>query len=117
MLSPLPRVAWFAVNLPLAAGLGWLMSKAGAQQSYADALVTAMSVTGQILMTHKLVENWALWILVNALYAFYILPTQHLWVSAGLYVVLLVLAIQGLVGWRRIRSGPTSGAEERRAAT
>lgn len=101
-LSPAARLAWFAVNLPLAAALGYVMSRFGAALSYWDALVTAMSVTGQYLLTRKYVENWILWIVVDVIYAFYLLPAQKLYVSTGLYVLLLIMAILGLIEWLKI---------------
>ena len=67
--------------------------------SSTNAAVTAMSITAQYLLTHKRIENWILWIAVDVLYAFWIFPTQHLYVSAVLYFVLLVLAAIGLVQW------------------
>jgi nicotinamide mononucleotide transporter len=96
-LSVRGRLLWLLATLPLAALLGWAMSFTGAQQSMVDALVTAVSVSGQYLQTHKKIEHWFCWVAVNTLYAFWLFPRQHLWVSAALYLVLLVLA---LVGWR-----------------
>jgi nicotinamide mononucleotide transporter len=93
---------WFGINLPLAALLGFLMTYTGAQLTYTDALVTAMSVTAQYLLTHKYIENWVLWILVDIVYAFYLLPKQGLYISAVLYLILLLLAVWGLIAWVRI---------------
>jgi nicotinamide mononucleotide transporter len=58
-------------------------------------------VVGQILLTRKHIENWAWWVVVNIVYAFYLLPTQNLWVSAGLYVILLVMAVLGWREWQK----------------
>lgn len=108
-------IFWFGINIPLATLLGYLMTFTGAELSYADALVTAMSVIAQYLLTHKYIENWILWILVDVLYAFYLLPLQGLYVSAILYLILLLMAVWGLLEWRRIlraQSAVTSeGAE------
>lgn len=101
-LTSRQRLVWFGVNIPLAALLGYGMSFTGAKLTYADAFVTALSVTGQLLMTYKVIEHWIFWLVVNVLYAFYILPAQKLYVSAVLYVVLLFLAVKGLVDWRAI---------------
>ncbi len=107
-LSARARVLWVVATLPMAALLGWGMSFTGAQQSMVDALVTAVSVTGQYLQTHKKLEHWFCWVVVNALYAFWLLPRQQLWVSTVLYLVLLGLAVQG---WRQWLN------EERRSST
>ena len=105
-LSTQARIMWIVATLPLAALLGWAMSFTGAQQSMADALVTAVSVTGQYLQTHKKLEHWFCWVLVNALYAFWLLPRQQLWLSSVLYLVLLGLAVQGWRAWLREERAP-----------
>ena len=110
-LSGRARVLWVVATLPMAALLGWGMSFTGAQQSMVDALVTAVSVTGQYLQTHKKIEHWFCWVAVNALYAFWLLPRQQLWVSTVLYLVLLGLAVQGWRQWlREERMGATPAA-------
>lgn len=95
------RLLWILATIPLAALLGWAMSFTGAQQSMVDALVTAVSVSGQYLQTHKKIEHWFCWAMVNALYAFWLLPRQELWLSALLYFVLLGMAVQGWRAWLR----------------
>jgi nicotinamide mononucleotide transporter len=102
-LSSRERMLWVLGTLPLAALLGWVMSFTGAQQSMMDALVTAVSVSGQYLQTHKKIEHWFCWVLVNAVYGFWLLPRQHLWVSALIYLVLLGMAVQGWRAWSRER--------------
>jgi nicotinamide mononucleotide transporter len=105
-------IFWFGINLPLAALLGYLMTFTGAQLSYADALVTAMSIIAQYLLTYKYIENWVLWILVDLVYAFYLLPIQGLYVSAVLYLILLIMAIWGLREWSRILRGQSAVTSE-----
>lgn len=100
-LTTQARVLWVIATLPLAWLLGRAMSFTGAEQSMVDALVTAVSVTGQYLQTHKKLEHWACWTAVNALYAFWLLPAQGLWVSSLLYVILLGMAVQGWRQWLR----------------
>jgi nicotinamide mononucleotide transporter len=69
-------------------------------------LVTAVSITGQYLQTHKKIEHWFCWVAVNALYAFWLLPRQGLWVSAALYLVLLGMAVHGWRQWLRSQAVP-----------
>lgn len=67
---------------------------------YWDAAVAMLSVAGQILMARRFVENWHWWIIVNLVsIPLYIAKGLHL--TAGLYGVFLVLAIGGLVAWRK----------------
>ena len=65
-----------------------------------DAGLTATSLVAQWMMTRKILENWILWIIADIVYVpMYIY--KHLYVTSGLYVVFLVLAIMGLVEWKR----------------
>jgi len=65
-----------------------------------DAGLTATSLVAQWLMTRKILENWILWIVADIVYVpMYIY--KHLYVTSGLYLVFLVLAIMGLVEWKR----------------
>ncbi len=100
-LSTPARIAWTVATLPLAALLGWGMSFTGAQQSMVDALVTAVSVSGQYLQTHKKIEHWFCWVFVNAIYGFWLLPRQQLWVSAVIYLILLGFSVHGWRAWHR----------------
>jgi len=67
-----------------------------------DALVTAVSVSGQYLQTHKKIEHWYCWVGVNAIYGLWILPRQDLWLSALLYLILLGFSVQGWREWLRV---------------
>ena len=72
----------------------------GVSLPYLDAGLTATSLLAQWMMTRKILENWVLWIIADIVYVpMYI--SKELYVTAGLYTVFLVLAIMGLVGWRR----------------
>jgi nicotinamide mononucleotide transporter len=106
-LSTQARLAWTAATLPMAWLLGWLMSFTGAQQSMMDALVTAISVSGQYLQTHKKIEHWFCWVVVNAVYGFWLLPRQHLWVSAVLYLILLGMSVHGWRAWAQTERAQT----------
>lgn len=68
---------------------------------YLDALPTAASVTGQILLGRKLIENWPVWIAVNVvsvgLFAF-----KGLWLTVLLYALFAVMAGAGWRAWRAL---------------
>jgi nicotinamide mononucleotide transporter len=98
------------VAVALTLVLGTTMTRLGASQSWADAGVTAVSVVGQALMTRKVIEHWACWVLVNAVYAGWMLPRQGLWLSVALYAVLLVLALRGWRDWARSLGAPHPAA-------
>lgn len=68
---------------------------------YFDALITLMSFTAQILMAHKKVECWYLWVALDVLsiglYFF-----KQVYFVAILFTVFLVLASRGLWNWRKL---------------
>jgi nicotinamide mononucleotide transporter len=66
---------------------------------WADGFVTAGSIVGTILLGRKFIENWPLWLLVNAasvaLFAY-----KGLYLTVVLYVIFFLLAIWGWIGWK-----------------
>jgi nicotinamide mononucleotide transporter len=52
------------------------------------------------MQTRKWIENWWLWIVVDVVYVgMYLMKALYL--TAGLYLVFVMLAVMGLVEWRR----------------
>lgn len=66
-----------------------------------DALPTALSITGQILLGRKLVENWPVWLVVN-LVSVALFATKGLWLTVVLYAIFAVLSVVGWRVWRRL---------------
>jgi len=73
----------------------------------ADGLTTALFLTAQYMMSHKLVQNWWFWItgdvLVIGLYTY-----KHLYLTSVLYAVLLIMCILGLREWQRALRAPVT---------
>jgi nicotinamide mononucleotide transporter len=68
---------------------------------YADGFLTAGSLLGQFLLGRKKVENWHVWIAVDALYVgLYVY--KDLMLTALLYAIYVVLATIGLRAWANI---------------
>lgn len=67
---------------------------------YVDAGTTTVSLIAQYMMTRKYLENWALWIGVDIVYVG-MLVFKGLNLTAFNYAVYLVLAVMGLVAWRK----------------
>jgi nicotinamide mononucleotide transporter len=61
-----------------------------------DALPTAASITGQVLLARKCLENWPTWLAVN-LVSVALFAHKALWLTAVLYALFAVLSV---VGWR-----------------
>lgn len=73
---------------------------------WADGFVTAGSVVGTVLLARKFIDNWPLWLLVNAasvaLFAY-----KGLQLTVLLYVIFFLLAIWGWLGWKKRMAGAT----------
>ena len=63
-----------------------------------------ISVAAQYLMSVRKLENWWLWILAN-LVSIGLYAAKALWITTGLYVLLLGIAVLGLARWRAARQG------------
>ncbi|SFP49466.1 nicotinamide riboside transporter PnuC [Sphingomonas rubra] len=97
------RVGWAAAALAAAAAWGWVMQRhTDAAFPFADAAIAAASVAAQLMMARRWWENWVVWIAVD-LAAVPLFLARGLWITAGLYAVYLVLAVWGLIDWRRAR--------------
>lgn len=86
-----------------AATLGWggLMARlTDATHPFWDASIAMLSVTAQLLMAKRYLENWWWWIAVNAL-SIPLYLIKGLALTAALYGLFLVLALWGLIEWRR----------------
>jgi nicotinamide mononucleotide transporter len=100
-LPALGYALWIAGSVAAIWGWGAFMGTyTGTSYPYWDASVAMLSVAGQILMARRFVENWHWWIVVN-LISIPLYVTKELYLTAGLYGVFLVLAIAGLVSWRK----------------
>lgn len=67
---------------------------------YIDGLCTVTSFIAQFLMTRKKLQNWLIWIFVDALY----IPLymhKNLLATALLYFVFLFIALKGYLDWKK----------------
>ena len=98
-----PRV-WLACGVVGAVfwlGLATYTSRLpGVSLPYLDSGLTTLSLVAQWMMTRKILENWLLWIIADIVYVPMYLY-KSLRPTAGLYAVFLVLAVMGLVQWRK----------------
>ena len=66
-----------------------------------DALPTAGSLAGQWLLARKYVDNWPVWVVVNAV-SVSLFAWKGLWLTAVLYALFLVMALWGWRAWQRL---------------
>jgi nicotinamide mononucleotide transporter len=106
VLSPAHRWQLLALALALWPLLGWLLDRVtDTDVPYLDALPTVGSLIGQYLLGRKLVENWPTWVAVNAV-SILLFGTKGLWLTVGLYVVFLLMALAGWRAWLRLAAAP-----------
>lgn len=99
---------WGALTLLLSTAGGAFMSQIHillpalfpepASLPYLDALTTIMSFTAMWLMAQKKIESWLYWIIVDVIgiWLYYVKDVKFI---ALLYVVLLIIAINGFRSW------------------
>jgi nicotinamide mononucleotide transporter len=91
---------------------GWLILGLTLEQltdsdlPWLDAFPTAGSLIGQLLLARKLIENWAVWTVVN-LASVVLFVMKGLWLTALLYLLFAMLAILGWLRWSR-QSAPAA---------
>lgn len=100
-LSDAARLVWLLGGSLACLVWGTLMHRyTDASYPWWDAGLAIASVAAQLLQARRAIESWWLWIAVDVgsvpLYL-----AKGLWVTAGLYTVLLAIAAVGLAGWAR----------------
>ncbi len=103
-----PRGRWLALSATLIAWplLALLLARVSdSDVPWLDALPTVASVTGQILLGRKLLENWAVWLAVN-IFSVGLFAYKGLWLTVLLYALFAVLSLWGWRAWRRRISSP-----------
>ncbi len=99
--SPKALLGYCGIAAASTAILYWLLrSFTPSTVPFADGLTTSLFLTAQFMMSRKLVENWWFWIvgdvLVIALYVY-----KHLYLTTGLYLVMLAMCVVALIEWQR----------------
>lgn len=81
--------------------MGYLLAtQTDALLPYWDSAATVLSLVAQWMLAKKLIENWTVWIVVDVITIGLGLYNK-LFPTAALYVAFLVLAVIGLVEWRK----------------
>lgn len=102
-----PRGAAVAALATLAAwpAVGLVLARAtDSTVPFADALPTVASVTGQILLGRKVLENWAVWFGVNV-FSVGLFAYKGLWLTVLLYALFAALSLAGWRAWRPLAEG------------
>jgi nicotinamide mononucleotide transporter len=107
LLSANRRAFWLAGIAAATLGWGALMHRfTDAALPWWDAFIAMTSVVAQLLMARRYLENWILWIAVDAV-AIGVYAAKGLMLTAFLYAVFLIMSAIGLASWRKaLARGP-----------
>jgi nicotinamide mononucleotide transporter len=95
------RVAVVVATAAVAWSVGTLLDRhTNASAPYWDATASVLSITANQLLARRLLENWVLWIVADAIYVG-IFVWKSLYLSAALYALFLAMVIAGLRRWTR----------------
>jgi nicotinamide mononucleotide transporter len=83
------------------AAMGTMLARyTDAALPFCDSSIAVLSLIAQWMLARKLLENWLVWITVDVI-SVGVYLTRHLYLTAGLYAVFLVLATLGYFAWKR----------------
>ncbi|RZI74374.1 MAG: nicotinamide riboside transporter PnuC [Variovorax sp.] len=85
-------LAWPAVSF-------FLMRFTDSDVPWWDGFATGLSLVGQFLLGRKFIENWIVWLAVNAV-SVGLFIHKGLWLTVGLYTVFAMLSVAGFIAWR-----------------
>lgn len=98
---PLGELIVLAVLFPAVwLGLMQLLEAVNGAAPTLDAFVTALSLAAQWLLNRRYVETWLAWIVVDQV-AVTLFISRGMYLTAALYVLLLLMCVSGLIEWRR----------------
>jgi nicotinamide mononucleotide transporter len=100
---PLPRITALAGLLAGGVGavaIGWLTSRyTDAALPWMDAALSSFSLVAQLWTGRRHAESWLLWIALDLIYVGMFL-FKALFLTAGLYAAMVVLALFGFARWQ-----------------
>ncbi len=71
-----------------------------ASQPYYDAFIAIASISGQLMLTRRISDNWFVWLVVNAV-SVLVFFRQGLYLLTIEYVLFLLLSIKGVFEWKK----------------
>lgn len=92
------KLSLILIILTLCIGF-YLQHNTKASYPYLDALTSIFAIATTFLLCFKVLENWYYWLVIDLL-TFYLYFLKGFYLTAGLYLILAVMAISGLIKWR-----------------
>lgn len=103
MPTPRNQIIWLCtISLLLTLILGFILSRfTDSTVPWADAFTTALSIVALWMLSRKYLEQWLVWIVVDATYVF-LYAYKDLWFTSALYLAYTIVAIFGYFKWKRM---------------
>lgn len=70
---------------------------------FIDSQLAVLCIIANWLLSKRIIQNWIIWIYVDFIYIF-LYYYKELYISSGLYLILLFLAINGYINWKNIKN-------------
>jgi nicotinamide mononucleotide transporter len=107
-LTPRQRTLAVAATLAAWPALALLLTHTtDSDVPWLDALPTTASITGQLLLGRKFVENWAVWLVVNV-FSVGLFLYKGLLLTVVLYALFAALSVLGWRAWVRLAETPAA---------
>lgn len=101
-IDSMPKASWkwlLLGGLLIAAVISWILKTyTDSTQIPLDVFTATLSLAAQWMMSKKYIQNWLMWIVVDMV-SIYMYVIKHLYLTAGLYLVFLVICISGYISW------------------
>ena len=100
----MPRRGWRAVigaGIAASALLAVLLGETDAAAPIADGTVAGWSLVAQLLTNGRYLESWPIWVGVNLL-SIGLYASQALWITGGLYLAFLAVALYSWHRWHSV---------------
>ncbi len=105
LISHLPKkyiVGLSAIFVAIFAAIAFLLINfTDSEVPYGDSFTTTLSILAMWMLAHKYIEQWLLWIVVNAVTAV-LYHTKELDITVILFIVNFFVSILGYVKWKKM---------------
>ena len=106
----MPRRGWLWVGMAtavLTAGLTWLLGLLGESElALLDALTSAASIVGMVMMARGYYQQWVVWMVVNPIYVLFNLLAGLPWMAL-MFAVYSVVSVLGYRRWKKLSTHNT----------
>ena len=115
-ISHMPLWAWgvsSAAFVALWSLMAWVLIRfTDSTVPYLDSFTTSLSIVAMWMLAHKYVEQWYVWILVDAVYVV-LYVNKGIYLYGLRYLIYTIIAFLGFCKWRRMMAEQTRESELR----